>query len=160
MADVKQNKIDTAAKFGGVPYGNLSQFTYRMATNSSGVIVASDQSSAVVQTDVVLLGRLPAGMTLQDAIALVSDVFTASATAKIGFQYVDGVDVAAVPEDDDFFFAAGLDLNALAKTRMSVTNAAIVLPKDAYLILTVAGADLAAAGILDVTVIGELMGQP
>jgi len=42
----------------------------------------------------------------------------------------------------------------------SATVAPVVLPKDAYLILTNAGANHSAVGILDVIVTGQVVGMP
>ena len=82
-------------------------------------------------------------------LAIVSDAFTAATTAKIGFAYVDGVDSTSVPQDDDYFFLAGLATNALVRTRSTNTGVApITLPKDAYVILTNAGAAHASVGVL------------
>jgi hypothetical protein len=91
---------------------------------------------------------------------IISDAFAASTTCKIGFQYVDGVDSTAVPQNDAFFFAAGTVLSSLARLVNSATVAPVVLPKDAYLILTNAGANHSAVGILDVIVTGEVVGTP
>jgi hypothetical protein len=117
----------------------------------------SDQTTALVHQQGPL--RHPAGgMRLDDCLAIVSDAFTARQTLKIGFEYVDGVDDTDVPQDDDYFFAA-LALDAAGRTRANNTGRApVVLPKDAYLIGTSAGADTPAAGRLDVLVYGEFIG--
>jgi hypothetical protein len=144
--------------FGGVPYGNRSSLFYQMKTNASGVIANSNVTDAVGNGDVVVLGVLPAGMKLCDMVATISDAFTASSTGKIGFKYVDGVDVTAVPQDDDFFCAA-TSLASLAVIRKTATTAPLTLPKDAYLILTNAGAAQAAAGQIDIEIIGQINGN-
>ena len=160
MADVKKNGIDNARQFGGVPYGNRSSVTHRLATNASGVLVDSDQATALVDTDVVQLGLLPAGMELLDCLAIVSDLFNATSTALVGFEYADGVDDSDVPEDADYFFAA-LALSAQSRTRANnVAVAPVILPKDAYLIVTIDNADLSAAGIVDFVVEHRLHGTP
>lgn len=160
MADVKKNGIDTATQFGGVPYGDRTAITHRLETNSSGVLVASDQATALVDTDVVQLGILPAGMELIDCLAIISDLFNATSTFLVGFEYVDGVDSVAVPEDTDYFFAA-LAASAQSRTRANnVAVAPVTLPKDAYLIVTVDNADLSAAGIADFVIEGKLHGNP
>jgi len=160
MADVTRKYAHSMRKHQGITaYGNLSAIKCTFETNASGVFVDSNQASAVVQADVVRLGPvLPAGMELHDMLAIVSSAFTALTTAKVGFAYVDGVDDADVPQDDDYF-AAALATNAAARTR--ATNAAVVpvkLPKDAFLTLTVAGADHASAGRLDIIVTGIMKG--
>lgn len=156
MTTVTKKSIrQSSSAGGGTPYGNYTVNRYSLETNSSGVLVDSDQTTALVQTNVVRIGVLPAGIYLDSALALVNDVFTASATCKVGFQYVDGTDSTAVPQDDDYFFTA-LDLNTLARVAASNTTVRPVkLPKPAYLIVTIAGADLAAAGIVDFLILGE-----
>jgi hypothetical protein len=157
MATVTKNRAHKNPPFGGVPYGNNSVLKFVLETSSAGVLVDGDKTTALVQTDVARLGLLPAGMRLDDALAIVSDAFTASVTHKIGFAYADGVDDTDVPQDDDYFFAALA--NTAARTRAAnVAVKPVVLPKDAYLIATVAGADHASAGRLDLLVYGELKG--
>ena len=79
---------------------------------------------------------------------------TASVTGKIGFEYVDGVDSTAVPQDDDYFMVAGQSLATAARLRNATTNAAVTLPKDAWLILTTAGAANAKVSKLDFILFG------
>lgn len=77
-------------------------------TNSSGYILDSDTPAAAVgAADVIRLGIIPAGVRISDALVLISDASTANITFKLGFAYVDGVDVTAVPQDDDYFIIAG-----------------------------------------------------
>jgi len=159
MATITKKKVLTLPGFGGVPYGNNTVREFTFETNSSGVYVDSDTATAVGNGDKVRVGVLSAGMRLHDALAIVSDAFRTSSTAKIGFEYVDGVDSTDVPQDDDYFFAA------LAATvgRTAANNTAVrplTLPKDAYLILTVNGstADHASAGVYDFVVQGRFMG--
>jgi hypothetical protein len=160
MATVTKKFIRQERRHGGAPYGNVWRQRYKMVTNASGVIVDSDQATAILINDVVRLGIIPAGTELQNAELIISDAFAASTTCKIGFQYVDGVDSTAVPQNDAFFFAAGTVLSSLARLVNSATVAPVVLPKDAYLILTNAGANHSAVGILDVIVTGEVVGTP
>jgi hypothetical protein len=90
----------------------------------------------------------------------VSDAFTAATTCKLGFAYVDGVDSTAVPQDDDYF-SASVATNAAGRYVANNTAVApVILPKDAYLIITVAGADHASAGVMDVIVEGIWTGVP
>lgn len=157
MADYIK-RLSRTGQHGATPYGDAVAYHYSMATNASGVPLDSDATAALGTSDTIKLGIIPAGTRLCDSVHQVSDAFTASATCKLGFAYVDGVDSAEVPQDADYFVAA-LDLNAVAITRKS--NAAarpVVLPKDAYLVLDLDGAALAAAGQLDVQVIGQLVG--
>lgn len=159
MTTVTKNRLlDAKQAAGNAPYGNSAVLPFALATNASGVMTDSDQTTALVQTNKVRFGVLPAGMRLDDALAIVSDLITAAMTLKIGFEYVDGVDDTTVPQDDDYFFAA-LALSAVGRTRANNTAVApLTLPKDAYLIGTVAGADANAAGRLDLLVYGEFVG--
>ena len=160
MSTIKKNRIDTAAQFGGVPYGNLSSLKYNLTCNASGVVEDSNDATALAIADVVQLGILPAGMTLEDWHLIVSDAFKTASACRIGFAYVDGVDVAAVPEADDWFYAAATVLTSAAVLRKVATDAPIVLPKDAYLIWTHEGALADEAAVADIVIVGELMGQP
>ncbi len=158
MATVTKKGLNSAIVNTNV-HGNTWHETYTFQTNASGVFVNSNQATAVAQSDVVRLGVLPAGIELVDCLSICSDAFSVGATHKLGFAYVDGVDSTAVPQDDDYFYAA------LAATvgRTLANNTAsrpVVLPKDAYLILTVnaATADHAAVGIYDFVIRGHNVG--
>jgi hypothetical protein len=158
MATVTKKRAKSQPTFGGTPYGNLSKLQYSLITNASGVWLDSDKASAVASGDKLRLGVIPAGTRIFDAKSLVSDAFTASATAKIGFEYVDGVDSTEVPQDDDYFHAS-LALDAAGRTAANNTAVRpVTLPKDAYLIATIGGANLAAVGILDVLIDVETKG--
>lgn len=159
MATITKKRVLTEQQFGGVPYGNKTVLPFSFETSAAGEYVNSDTpGSAVAIADKLRIGVLPAGMRLDDALAIVSNAFTALATAKIGFEYVDGVDSAEVPQDDDYFFAA-LAYNALGRTRANNTAVRpVTLPKDAYLTLVNAGAALAEVGQLDLLVEGVLNG--
>lgn len=159
MATITKKNVRKLEQYAG-PQGNAWKDKFSFSTNASGVFVDSDTAAAVGNGDVVRIGTLPAGLELHDALAIVSDAFTAVSTAKIGFAYVDGVDSAAVPQDDDYFFAA-LAYNAVGRTRAANTGVRpVTLPKDAYLIVTNGGAAQAAAGVMDVIVEGIHKGQP
>jgi len=159
MATITKKQVLTERQFGGVPYGNQSAYFYSLVTNSSGVYTDGDSTGAIGASDKLRIGVLPAGLRLIDALAIVSDTFRASSTGKIGFEYVDGEDSTDVPQDDDYFFAA-LDLAAAARTRAANTGVRpVVLPKDAYLILTHGGGNAQnTAGALDLVITGELVG--
>ena len=158
MATISKKRIATAQQFGGTPYGNKLALLFSLVTNSSGVVSDGDSTSAPTASDKVRIGTLPAGMQLIDALAIVSDAFTATVTAKIGFEYVDGVDSTDVPQDADYFFAA-LAMDAAARTRANNTAVVpLVLPKDAYLVIDWDVATNAAAGRLDFVVEGVLVG--
>jgi hypothetical protein len=157
MATVTKKRATKQTQVGGVPYGNKWVNKYSFETNAAGILVDSDQTTAVVVADKVRIGVLPRGLEIHDALAIVSDAFTASVTFKVGFEYVDGVDSTTVPQDDDYFFAA-LANTAQRTTANNLAVRPVKLPKDAYLILTCAGANNASIGILDLIVEGELKG--
>lgn len=138
-------------------FGNCTKTQFTFQTNSSGIIADSDKATAVGNGDVIRLGVLKAGSKLIDMTAIISDAFTASSTGKIGFQYVDGTDSTDAPQDDDFFCGA-TSLASASIFRKTATTAPVTLPKDAYLILTNAGAAQSAAGKLDIIVESEQVG--
>lgn len=145
-------KFKNDRQFGGTPYGNTSKLLFSMTTNASGVVQNSDAAAALDSGDTVVLGVLPAGMTLLGCLSIVSDAFTASSTCKLGFKYVDGVDSTAVPQDDDYFHAA-LALHAAGRT--AANNTAVkpeTLPKDAYLYITHSAHTQAEVGRVDFVV--------
>lgn len=148
--------------FGGVPYGNLSVLQFKFVTNAAGIMVDSNKATAIEDDSVVVLGRLPAGMTILDCVATVSDVFTDGSFCDIGFLYCDGVDVASAAQDADYFFD-NLDfhdatINA-ARHRTVRPLAPITLAKDAWLVLSNLTVDQSAAGIMDIAVYGVLNGS-
>lgn len=160
MANVLKTGVTRLRQFSGTPYGNRTALKFKLETNAAGVMVDSDQATALIIGDVVMIGVLPAGFDIHDSLAIVSDAFTAVTTANIGFAYVDGVDDVDVPEDADYFNAA-LATNALGRTRASNTAVKpVILPKDAYVIITVAGAAHASAGLLDLIIDGIWTGLP
>lgn len=158
MATITKKRL-AESQFGGAPYGNTSTLRYNLTTNASGAAVNSDTTAAIASGDKVILGILPAGTLLQDSTAIVSDAFSASVTANIGFEYVDGVDSTTVPQDASYFFAS-LALSSTSRTRQSTAKAPVKLPKDAYLIATTGGAANAVVGVLDVLVEAEQVGAP
>lgn len=150
-------KTAAARQFGSAPYGNLTALYYQVATNATGAVIESDSTSAVASGDVIDLGPIPAGIRLDDVLVTVSTAMSASVTGKLGFAYADGVDVAATPQNDAYFFAA-TSLASAAIIRKTATTAPIVLPKEARLILTTGGAANAKASLIDVRLVGELTG--
>lgn len=153
MATVTKKYIRSEQGYSG-PTGNTWRKVFSYVTNASGVATDTDLATAVQVNDVVRIGVLPAGLELHEGLAIVSDAFAATTTAKIGFAYVDGVDSTAVPQDDDYFFAT-LATSAAGRTYSANTAVRpVTLPKDAYLILTRTGAADSAVGILDVVVTG------
>lgn len=142
----------------GAPYGDTVALEYRFETTAAGALVGGDSASAVAISDVVRIGKIPAGTRLMDSVGTISDAFVASSTYKLGFAYADGVDSTAVPQNDAYFAAAATALSSVAVQRKTTTTAPVTLPKDAYLILTNAGAAHSAAGILDVVIFGKVVG--
>jgi hypothetical protein len=144
--------------FGGVAYGNMVCLKFHFETNASGVIAASNQATAVQIADVVRLGVLPAGMTLIDAICVVTDASTAASTFDLGFAYKDGVDVTAAAQDADYFMDAGDWNSAAARLVRNEPVATITIPKDAYLTLTNNTAALDEVTKMDIFIIGIIGG--
>ncbi|MNV91950.1 hypothetical protein D3C71_1864960 [compost metagenome] len=107
--------------------------------------------------DKVYLQMLPEGFRLEDSQTIVSVALTAAVTGSLGFEYADGVDSAEVPQDAAYF-GAGLVLNATGRLRTASVKAPVTLAKEAYLVLTIAGAANAKAGRVDVIVHGERLG--
>lgn len=159
MATVTK-KLPRSNQFDGAPYGNATKHHFNLTTNAAGGATDADSAAALANGDIVRLGILPAGFKLIDCLSIVSDAFTASVTAKLGFAYVDGVDSAAVPQDDDYFHAA-LAINAVGRTRANNTGVGpVTLPKEAYLIATIGGASNASVGVWDAVVEGINTGAP
>jgi hypothetical protein len=152
-------KQQYARRLTGAPYGDMIAISdFNLTTNASGVPADADAgSTALVVNDIIRLGILPAGLRLLDYIGVISDAFTASSTHDLGFAYVDGVDSTAVPQNAAYF-ASGVSLASTAVQRKTTITPPVTLPKDAYLILTNKGANQAAVGVLDITVIGQAVG--
>ena len=160
MATVTQKRIKQIQAGITAPMGNCYKYPFHFETNSSGVIVNSDQTTAVVSGDVVRLGILPAGLLLLDAQFIISDASTASVTADFGFLYCDGVDAAAPSAQDQDYFKAALAMDGTGITRKVNVVAPLLLAKDAYLVMTVGGANHASASVVDVIVEGIWKGSP
>ena len=160
MATSTKKALKSVSQFGGTPYGNKSVLPFNVTTNASGVWLDGSLATAGGTPDELIVGVLPAGMKLMDCLAIVSDAFAASQTIKLGFRYVDGVDVAAAPNDADYFFAA-LTLSAQGRTRANnLVVAPVTLAKDAYLVIDLDGAAMSVAGVLDLLVEGVIGGAP
>ena len=148
MATITKKALKNEKQVTGTPYGTSITLQLSVATTATGAVAGGDSTAAVAIGDVVRVGIVRAGMRLDDAKVLVST----ACTAKVGFAYIDGVDSTAVPQDDDYFGAA-IALNAAG--RYVANNTAVrpvILPKDAYIILTTAGAANAKASQTDVLV--------
>ena len=157
MANVKLKGIGIN-QFGGVQSeGNLTTFRATLTTGATGAALNSNSTAALAIADVVTLASLPAGMLLEDAQAIISTAMTASVTGSLGFVYADGVDSADVPQDAAYF-GAGLVLSTAARLRATSNKAPVTLPKEANLVLTLAGAANAKASRIDFIVHGERLG--
>lgn len=156
MPTVTINQFRTR-QFGGATaaYGNVTTLPFPLKTNAIGAAIGADSVAAIGQGDKVVLGVLPAGMRLDDSQLIVSVAMTALVTGTIGFEYDDGVDHAAVPQDAAYF-GTGLVLNATGRLRNATAKAPVVLPKPAKLILVTAGAANAKASQIDLLITGEL----
>lgn len=157
MATITQSQ-SAHNNLGITPYGNLTALHFVLETNATGAAINSSSTAAIAIGDVVRLGVLPAGFKLIDSQVVVQTGLTASVTGKLGFAYVDGVDVVGVAAQDDDYFGTGLVLSAAARLRNATSNSAVTLPKDAYLTLTTAGAANAKAARVEVTVLGIVQG--
>ena len=157
MATITQ-KFNPRLNVGATPWGNAHGLKYPLETGATGAALNADSTAAIAIADKVRIGVIPAGTTLLDSLAILSVAMTAAVTGKIGFEYVDGIDVTAVPQDDDYFLAAGQSLATAARLRNATTNAVVTLPKDAWLILTTAGAANAKASKLDFILLGASEG--
>lgn len=160
MATISRNKLNSSARFGGVPYGNSASLPFKVVTASNGALFDSDTSTGIASGDKVRIGVLEAGTQLIDALTIVSTGFTATVTGSLGFEYVDGVDSADVPQNATYF-GTGITLATAGRYRASNNAVAVVtLPKDAYLILTTAVAANAKAAVVDVVIDAILKGAP
>lgn len=161
MATITKKNIKHLAQHGGVPYGNMTGLHFTFETNSSGYYLDSDTPAAAVGNgDIVQIGVIPAGFQIWEYWANISDAFTADSTFQIGFAYVDGVDSTSVPQDADYFCAATTAASQAVLKKTNVAVRPLTIPKDAYLIITNAGAAQAAAGQLDVLILGVAKGNP
>lgn len=150
MAKVMATEAIHARHTVSASFGNLSRLQVPMETNSSGVLIGSSQKTALIIGDIVRLIRIPKGTKIGLGTDIpISDAFTAGTTIQVGFEYADGVDDAEFPQDAAYFHAAG-STAAVARLNTTPVRKPRVLPKDAWVIATIAGANHAAAGRLDV----------
>lgn len=156
MATIKLHRYNDRQFGGFTPYGNVTSLKYPLATTATGAVAESDTSAAVASGDVIDLGPLPAGMSLEDASLFVTTGMTASVTGSLGFVYEDGEDSTEVPQDAAYFFSAK-SLATAARLRADGTKL-VVLPKPARLTLTIGGADNAKVSAITAVVSGELTG--
>ena len=158
MANIKLKGIGIN-QAGFHPSGNLTTYRARLETAANGSALNSNSPVALLVTDKVYLQTLPAGMLLETAHVIVSTAMTAGVTGSLGFEYADGIDVPAVPQDAAYF-GAGIALSAVARIPNASAKALVTLPKEASLILTIAGAANAKVSRVDFVVHGERLGAP
>lgn len=138
--------------------GNLSRLQLPMETNANGVLIGSSKKTALAIGDIVRLLRMPKGTLIGLGTDIpISDAFTAGTTIQVGFEYADGVNDADFPQDAAFFHAAG-STAAVARLNTTPVRKPRILPKDAWVIATIAGANHAAAGRLDILLDVEYQG--
>lgn len=142
-------KPNPRIQVGATPWGNAHGLQYTLATASNGAAIGADSNAPIASGDKVRLGPIPAGTNLLDSTVIVSTGFTALVTGDIGFEYVDGVDSTAVPQDP-VYFGNDIALNTAGVYRKVTTTPPVTLPKDAWLTITTAGAANAKAARADV----------
>jgi hypothetical protein len=142
-------KVNPRNLVGATPWGNAHGLQYSLVTATNGSVTSSDSTAAILAADTVRLGRIPAGSVLLDSMVVISNGMTATITGDLGFEYIDGVNSALVPQDLQYFGAA-LPLATAARLRNATTKAPVTLPKDAWLTLTTAVATNAKASRIDV----------
>lgn len=136
------------------PYGNNTVRYHRLSTaETTGIIDQGFEKKPIGAGDVVVLGDIPEGMVLTDAIVAVTKPFTG--TASLGFRYKDGVNDPKAPQNDKYFFD-GKDV-ATAGVIRADKQTLLKVTKDAELIMTFAAANTLESE-LKVAVMGELVG--
>ena len=152
MALIKKSALASNDVF-SAPYGNAWTEVFTFETNASGVFLSS-KTTALASGDVAAIGVLPAGLRLQDSLSKVSNAFALASNVKLGFVYADGVDDATVPQKDDYFNAALAIVTAGNYVNDNTASRPVILPKKAYLIVTIGATGTSDLGVLDVVVNG------
>lgn len=131
MAKIKKFVAGTN-QFGGFsPFGNVTALNYSYATNATGVVIGSDTTAPVAIGDIIYVGTAPQGFTFHNIYGT---------NAKVGFEYVNGVDSTELPQNADI------------KTALLVP-----LPKDAHIYVTANSAGALNAKY-SFALVGELTG--
>lgn len=136
MATIKVKSVGNGVHLGNTPWGNYTALRYIVETNAAGAVINSNSQTPIAANDVLDLGHLPSGFRYVDSYLNIIAGMKATATADLGFAYKDGVDDASVPQDADYF-GTGMNVATAARLRNATTNASIVLPKDANLLMTI-----------------------
>ena len=146
------------SRYGNRPFGNDAVYRFVVETGATGILQHSrDAKVALAINDVLYIGRLQGGMVPDTMKAIVSNHFGAGVTASFGFAYADGVDSADLPQSATYF-GSGIVLSAVGEIPVPIKAKLAALPKDAYLTMTITGANVAEAGYMDVVVRGEQTG--
>lgn len=121
--------------------------------NLTGEFVFAATAANSAPGDVIRLCKLPAGSMVSD-IQVSADAANAGLTVSAGWAYVDGSADAAAE-----FVAASTALATATLIRGNTTGASTVLLKDAYLTLTLGGADVTNPTILRVRPTVQMVGN-
>lgn len=157
MATIKKRNLGINQFGGFTPYGNSTTYRASLLTNAIGALLDSGSTAAVANGDKLIVQVLPEGYIPQDLQLIVSTAFTAGVTASIGIEYVDGLNDADVP-NDPAYFGSGLALGTAGRIRTSSTKPLLPLAHEAWLTVTIAGANNVKAARADIVVIGERLG--
>lgn len=157
MATIKKKYMGDQQFGGFTPYGNLTTYRATLQAIANGALVNAESAAPLAIGDKVYLEKLPAGLVLEDAQTIVSDAMAAGVTGSLGFEYVDGIDSAEAPQDAAYF-GSGINLAAVGRVRATGAKPVVKLAKEAYLVLTIAGAANDQAARLDFVVHGERLG--
>lgn len=154
MATLNQNGVNAGAqqrdRVMAHVYGNRSSKTSKVLLPTSG------PGSAIA--DLVNFCRLPRGARILDFFERHDGANSAATTAKFGLAAITGGSTTFV--DDDYFLLAGVDLNAAGINRWNNTAVYSVVLDDDYLVqATLAGATVAVAMNVEVTVDYEFVGS-
>lgn len=157
MATITVSDVTVDHALPGVPYGNLTVLPFSFTT-LAGVLTLSDDATAVVHTDKIIMGTIPKGFKVYSVtVGATAALGAATSTFDVGFEYVDGVDVTAFPENVDEW----VDAQANTTIFQALGNECPVpqaLSKDAYLIMTINTAAFATTGGLTGSMIVNLFG--
>jgi hypothetical protein len=103
-----------------------------------GDILTTNVTSAVHNGDVIQMAKIPKG-TYINGLDLIADAINAGVTVSVGWAYVDGSAGGVAGE----YIAAGTALATATRVSANAPIVPTVLTKDAYLIITIGGANFA-----------------
>lgn len=140
-------------------FGNTIAEHYTVSVDAAGKVNGVDLATG----DVIRLGILRAGWKLipSGTDVVVSDAFGADVTGALGFAYTDGNDHPGVPQDNDYFLKSSALSTAAILRGNNEAVTPVVLPKNAYLTLTLGGTSHdATTARLDVVIKAVDVGLP